>query len=256
MKSLAEMILRIVVPPEDRRHILDELDELCELRAESDGGEEAERWRRRQIWGFIARALPVFWWKRPLSGVLGLMTNRDGRLSTLELLRQDLRFAFRSFLKRPGFAVAAILILGVGIGATTTMYSVVDTVMLRPLPYPEPGELVHFGGYGGTRPMLYTRWRDGLESYDGIGAAWSRPVNLTKEGPPQRLRAAGVTPDLLPLLGARPHLGRLFMRDDFQEEAPVALVGYGAWQRIWGGALQSSAGLLPWTAVLWWWRGF
>ena len=168
MKSLAEQVLRVVVPPEDRRHILDELDELYEVKAARLGAEEALRWRQKQIWRFVARALPVFWWKRPLAGAMGLMSNRDGRLSSADLLRQDLKFAFRSFLKKPGLAVSAVLILGVGIGAATTMFSVVDTVMLRPLPYPDPGELVHFGGHGGTRPMLYLRWRDGLDSFDAV----------------------------------------------------------------------------------------
>jgi putative ABC transport system permease protein len=235
MKSLAEQVLRVVVPPEDRRHILDELDELYEAKAAKLGAEEALRWRRRQIWRFVARALPVFWWKRPLTGAMGLMSNRDGRLSSMDLVRQDLRFAFRSFVKKPGLAVSAVLILGVGIGAATTMFSVVDTVMLRPLPYPDPGELVHFGGHGGTRPMLYLRWRDGLESFDGIGAASTGPANLTGEGPPQRVRSAGVTDELLPLLGARPHLGRLFTQDDFQGEASVVLLGPGFWERNWGG---------------------
>ena len=69
----------------------------------------------------------------------------------LDPLRQDLRFALRSFLRRPGLTAAAILILGVGIGATTTIYSVVDTVMLRPLPYPDPGKLVYLGA--GIRPL-------------------------------------------------------------------------------------------------------
>jgi putative ABC transport system permease protein len=234
MKALAEWILRIVVPKEDRRHILDELDEMYQAKVGSVGGKKAESWRRKQIWGFILRALPVFWWKRPLTGFLGLMSNRDGRLGTLDILRQDLRFAFRSFLKRPAFALAAILILGVGIGATTTIYSVVDTVLLRPLPYPEPAELVQFGGFGGVRPLLFSRWHEGLDSYEGIGGAWNRTSTLTEEGRPQTLRASLVTPDLLPILGATPHLGRLFQIGEFGGEAQVALLSHGFWQRNWG----------------------
>ena len=128
--TLAEWLLRIVVPAGDRRHILDELEELHQLKALKLGGPAANRWRRRKLWGFAIRALPVFWWKRPLSGFLGLLSNRDGRLGSVDLLRQDLRFALRSFVRKPAFTTAAILILGLGIGATTTIYSVVDTVML------------------------------------------------------------------------------------------------------------------------------
>jgi len=233
--SLQEWLLRVVVPPDDRRHILHELDELHDLKALKLGGPAARRWRRRKLWGFVIRALPVFWWKRPLSGFLGILSNRDGRLGALDLLRQDLQFAFRSFLRKPAFTTAAILILGLGIGATTTIYSVVDTVMLRPLPYPDPGRLVHFGGYGGVRPSLFLRWKEGLNSYDGIGAAWTVHLALTEEGPPQRLRVARVTPDLLPNLGATAELGRLFMADDFEGDAAVCLLSPGIWQRNWGG---------------------
>jgi putative ABC transport system permease protein len=131
--------------------------------------------------------------------------------------------------------VAAVLILAVGIGATTTIYSVVDKVMLRPLPYPYPDRLVHFGGYGGTRPLMYVQWRDNLESFDAVGAARGISVNFTGEGPPQRLRASQVSPDFLGFLGAEAHLGRLFMRDDYGVEGSVGLLGYGFWQRNWGG---------------------
>ncbi|MFG1691458.1 ABC transporter permease [Gemmatimonadota bacterium] len=151
----------------------------------------------------------------------------------LDPLRQDLRFALRSFLRRPGLTAAAILILGVGIGATTTIYSVVDTVMLRPLPYPDPGKLVYLGA--GIRPLRYVEWWDNLESYDALGAATSGPVDLTGDGPPQQLQSSRVTPDLLPLLGATPHLGRLLMREDYQGDGTVAVLGFGHWQTSWGG---------------------
>jgi len=235
MRSLGERLLKIVLPRSDRKHILDELDELQEHRALKVGKAAADRWRRKQIWSFVVKALPTFWWRRPLSGFLRVMAERDGKLGFWDTLRQDLRFAARSFRRKPGFALAAILILGVGIGATTTIFSVVDTVMLRPLPYPEPGELVSFGGYAGMRPLMYRRWRDGLESYEALGAASNAPVNLTEEGPPKRLQASRVTPELLPLLGATPHLGRLLMRDDYQGDYGVGVLGYGLWQRQWGG---------------------
>jgi putative ABC transport system permease protein len=163
------------------------------------------------------------------------MAERDGKLGFWDGLRQDVRFALRSLRRRPGFAWAGILILGVGIGATTTMFSVVDTVMLRPLPYPEPGELVSFGGFAGMRPSMYRRWRDGLESYESIGASWNVSVNLSTDGAPRRLRASKVTQDLLPMLGATPHLGRILMRDDYRGDLRIGLLSHGLWQRQWGG---------------------
>jgi putative ABC transport system permease protein len=235
MKPLGERLLKLVLPPTDRRHILDELDELHLLQASRVGKAAADQWRHKQIWGFVFRALPTFWWRRPLSGFLRTVVHRDGRLSALDTLRQDLGFAVRSFRRRPGFSLAAILILGVGIGATTTIFSVVDTVMLRPLPYPDAGQLVSFGGYGGMRPSMYLRWKEGLSSYESMGAAWNVHVHLTGEGPPKRLKTSRVTPDLLPLLGATPHLGRLLMRDDYRGDFGVGVLGFGAWQRLWGG---------------------
>ncbi len=161
--------------------------------------------------------------------------DRRRALDELDVLRQDLRFAGRTFLRRPGFALAAILILGVGIGAATTIFSVVEAVMLRPLPYPEPQELVHFGGFAGTRPLVFTRWRDGLRSFESVEAAWNVSHNLTGSGAPQRLRVSRITPHLLSTLGARPHLGRLLLPDDYRGNASVGLLGYGFWQRQWGG---------------------
>lgn len=235
MKPLGERALRLVLPRSDRRHILDEVDELHRIKAAKEGRRVADRWRSRQIWMFVLRALPTFWWRRPLRGYLRVMSQRDGRLGVLDVLVQDLRFAWRAFLRRPGFAVAAVLILGVGIGAATTIFTVVDTVVIRPLPYPDPGELVHFGGGTGTRPMLYTRWRDGLGSFGAVEAAWNVSYNLTGAGSPKRVRVSRVTPRLLPILGARPQLGRLLVPDDYRAEASAAVLGYGFWQREWGG---------------------
>jgi predicted permease len=234
MKTLTERIFRVVIPKEDRRHILDELAEMYERKVGDVGEEKAQAWRQQQIRGFVFRALPAFWWKRPLSGFLGLRGNPEKRVGTVDVLRQDLTFALRSFRKRPAFALASILILGVGIGATTTIYSVVDTVMLRPLPYPEPEELVQFGGYGGVRPLLFSRWHESLNSYEGIGAAWNRTATFTEEGPPRTIRTALVTRDLLPILRATPHLGRLFRDGEFEGEPQVALLSYGFWRSTWG----------------------
>ena len=110
--TLGERALRIVLPPTDRRHVLGELDELRALRASREGPGEAERWRRRQVWLFVLRALPTFWWRRPFSGLLQYMANRDGGSKPLDTLRSDVRFGARAFMRRPGFALAVVAILG------------------------------------------------------------------------------------------------------------------------------------------------
>lgn len=246
MRTLGEYFLALVLPPTDRRHVQDELDELYEVQVRRKGEAGARRWRRRQVWRFVVRALPTFWWRRPLSGFLALMANRDGTLGVGDTARQDLRFAFRSFRRKPGFSLIVITILGIGIGATTTIFSVVDTVILRPLPYPEPERLVHFGGFSGVRPIQFSHWRDALTSYEGIGAAWNVPATLTGEGPARNLRASRVTPDLLPILGAVPSHGRLLQEGDYGGGQSVGVLGHEVWESQWG----SDPGILGRTILV------
>ncbi len=151
-----------------------------------------------------------------------------------EHLKQDLLFAFRGAIRNPGFTLAVVLILGVGIGATTAIFSAVDTVMLRPLPYPDPDRLVS-AGYSEMRPLLYRRWGSELSSFSAIAASWNTPADLVGDGPPERLRAARVTPSLLAMLGATPQVGRLLVPEDFSGRQDVVILGHGFWQRRWGG---------------------
>jgi predicted permease len=147
---------------------------------------------------------------------------------------RNLRVAGRSFLRRPGFALPAIAILGIGIGATTTMFSVADTVLFRPLPYPDPGELVYVAR-GNHSPPEFIDWRDGFTSFAVIGAASTGRIALTDEGRAEQLRVAAVTAEFLSMLGATLHLGRLFAPDEYVGEAPIVLLDHGFWQRRWGG---------------------
>jgi len=147
---------------------------------------------------------------------------------------RNLRVAMRSFTRRPGFALPAIIILAIGISATTTMFSVVDTVLLRPLPYPEPGELVYVSR-GNHSPPEFIDWRDGFASFAVIGAAWTDRIALLGGDRAEQLRVARVTPDFLAMLGATPQLGRLFAPDEFVGQATVVLLDHGLWQRRWGG---------------------
>jgi predicted permease len=157
---------------------------------------------------------------------------RDPR-AMIDGVKQDLGYAFRTLRRSPGFALAAILILGVGIGATTTIFSVVDTVVLRPLPFPDPDELIQVDNGGHSIPD-FIEWRDNMESFSAIGAAWESDTDLNYESTPERLSMMQVTEGFLPMLGAQPYLGRLFMSDDFVGEASVVLLDHGLWQRRFG----------------------
>jgi len=159
----------------------------------------------------------------------------------------DLKFAFRQLLKNPGFTCAAILCLALGIGATTGIFSVVNTVLLRPLPYSEPECLVRlyteFPQFpnGGLRRFSFatpeyldlkreaTSWQN-LEGWNNNG------VNIAGEQEPVRATASFVTGGALPMLGATPLAGRIITPADADPSAPLTVnISFGLWQRVFGG---------------------
>ena len=127
----------------------------------------------------------------------------------LDFLWQDLRFGARSFFRQPGFTLVSMAMIALGIGATTTIFSVVDGVLLKELPYPRPAELVYFMN-GDHTPVRFRAWRDDSRSFVALGAARNRGFDLVGDGDPERLRGALVTSDFLPMFGAVPAMGRLF----------------------------------------------
>ncbi len=155
---------------------------------------------------------------------------------------QDVAYAFRSLRRAPGFAIAAIVTLGLGMGATTAIFSVIRAVVLSPLPYDQPER----------RVMIWSRWSafdktwvaDGeVEDYRRLCpslqsvAAWdSSKANVTDEGDPVRLGIGSVTWNTFDTLGARPFVGRGFSAgEDRVGGAPVAVLGYALWQARYGG---------------------
>src|SRR5215469_6689664 len=135
---------------------------------------------------------------------------------------QDIRFALRSFTKNPWFALAAVLSLAIGIGANTTIFSVANALLFRPLPYDSPDRLVilwnRSPGLGITQDWFSTaQYFDIKTSHQGleqIAIAIGGNYNLTGRGDPERVGAVRVSSNLLPMLGARPALGRLLTPDE------------------------------------------
>lgn len=163
---------------------------------------------------------------------------RDERgFPALESLRQDIGYALRQLRQQPGFSAAAILILGLGIGANTGLFSVVDAIMLRPLPYPDPDRLVVIHERQSVRGMIPVSpadadaWRASTSSFEQIALLFPDNANVSEGGEPIRIPAARVSPSVMPMLGIRTGLGRLF-RDD--EDAPghdrVALISDSLWR--------------------------
>ena len=158
-------------------------------------------------------------------------------------LLQDGRYAVRVFRKQPGFAVATVLTLALGIGATTAIFSVVYGVLLKPLPFPEPERLVslqHIAPHGaGTNhgPATYLTYRENQQVFEGVGAWDPTEVSITGNGNPERVQGLLVSASTLPLLRVQPILGRAFSTEDDTPGAPPrVLLTHGYWQRRFGGA--------------------
>lgn len=164
----------------------------------------------------------------------------------LETFLQDLRYAGRMLARRPGFTAVAVLTLALGVGANTAIFSVVEAVLLRPLPYRHAGRIVvvweSLRSQGGKRnvisPANFLDWREQAKSFDGMATFVDLPVGLTGAGEPEEVPAQLVTPNLFALLGAIPELGRTFVPEDVKagQRPNVAILSHGLWQRRFGGA--------------------
>jgi putative ABC transport system permease protein len=160
----------------------------------------------------------------------------------IENFLMDIRYALRQLRRKPGFTAVAVLTLALGIGATTAIFSVVDSILLRPLPYQDPQQLVLVQERLPNAlpkpipleaPDVITFEREN-HSFSALGAFQNGQIDLTGGGPPERLMAARVTASLFPLLGVRPFIGRLFTRPEDQPNRLVVLLSYGLWQRRFG----------------------
>ncbi len=158
------------------------------------------------------------------------------------LLRQDLAYAARTFSRTPGFALTAILVVALGVGANTAALAITDYAFFRPFPYEEPERIVRFyeadgedmWNYGDLSPAIWRDWKDQQRSFTAMGAYSFRSANLVSQSEPRRVEIVAVTADVLPLLGARPIAGRVFAADDTLSGQAVIL-GYGLWQSQFGG---------------------
>src|SRR5437867_8825403 len=132
----------------------------------------------------------------------------------METLFQDLRYGFRMLLKRPGFTAVAVLALALGIGANSAIFSVVNTILLRPLPYQKPDQLVWVWDVQtqiDKTPASYPEyldWRDQSRAFEQLSAFYRTNLNLTGAGEPERIQSARVSANFFTLLGVNPILGR------------------------------------------------
>ncbi len=161
----------------------------------------------------------------------------------METLLSDIRYGVRSLLKRPGFTAIALLALALGIGANTAIFTLVNAVLLRPLPFAEPDRLVWVWGNikgGGNRasvsPLDYLDYRQQNGTFEEFAASMQLRLNYTGGAEPERLEASGVTGNYFQALGANPAFGRTFL---LENEKPgndqVAVLSYNLWQKRFAG---------------------
>ena len=157
---------------------------------------------------------------------------------------QDLRYSIRSLARTPGFALLAVLTLALGIGANSAIFSVINGVILKPLGYPQSGQLVmitsQFPGLGFDKfwvsPPEYFELRERAKSFGEIGAYRSNAVNLSEGDTPERINAVNATASLFKTLGVAPYRGRVFNeQEELPNSEPVAVLSYELWQRAFGG---------------------
>jgi predicted permease len=250
---LIRTLFWIMPSTEESQTIVGDLIEEFGLRLRSQGPAEARRQFRHDSLGLITHIA----WYRLRSKLAGggeaelgeasILTGKGGGGGMLEEMRQDVRFALRAFGRHRGFTVLTLLVLTLGIGMTTAIFSVVDTVLLKQLPYAEPDRLMtvsHIDDERGTMsglfsPQDYDDLLAAATSYDRLGAYWyvegQTAIDLLGEEAPTQIAATYVSEGFLPTLGVEPMLGRSFTPEEVVEgAAPVVVVSYGLWQTSFG----------------------
>jgi predicted permease len=176
--------------------------------------------------------------------------HRDARgLPTFESILQDLRYAMRTLRRDLGFAIFTILIIGLGVAASSTVFSVLNSILVRPLPFKDPASLVWVANHADDESNMSARTvqvnrlralRERNQSFIDIAGYFAfygvGDVKLTGQGEPERLSAVPVSQNFFPLLGVQPAIGRQFSAEECKWNGPkAALLTYGLWQRRFGG---------------------
>ena len=158
-------------------------------------------------------------------------------------MKQDLKYALRVLLKNPLITAVALVTLALGIGANTAIFSVLNAVVLRPLPYADPDRLVVVwetiagNDRRSAAPGNFTDWRAQNKTFSDLAATFYGNFNLTADGPPERINGATVTSNLMSTLGVSARLGRTFQpEDDEHQDQRLAILSDALWQRRFGGA--------------------
>jgi putative ABC transport system permease protein len=193
--------------------------------------------------GGMPREEAVFEARRQFGGVTQIeeRSRETWQWPSIESIFADIRYGLRMLRKHPGFTVVAVLTLAIGIGANTAIFSVVNTVLLRPLPYPHADRIVYLSEWSQEVPDMsiamanFADWQKMNTVFESLVAYRAENLNLTGQGEPQRLAIREVTAGLFPTLGVEPILGRELTPDDDKPGAePVILLSDSLWARNFG----------------------
>ncbi|MFC1639471.1 ABC transporter permease [Gemmatimonadota bacterium] len=240
-------LLSAFLSPADRTTVLNDLEELFRHRVDRDGAVLASMWLRRQL-----RHYPTRLAKERVANLLNSgPQHRESKArpwqmggSMFSAISRDVRVALRGFKRNPGFVIVATLTLALGIGANTAIFSVVNGVLLEPLPYPEPDKLVAMTMTNEERGDRRGPWSvqnlQDVESESRTFASISGyqwlDYTLTGVGEPELVNTVGVTNGLLETLGIPPMIGRDIRSDETVAGGPsVALLSHSFWQERFGG---------------------
>jgi putative ABC transport system permease protein len=244
---LAERLLTWTLPVEDRAPVAADLAELFAIRVRTLGRVRATFWYWRQVLGFASRRLadgmrggrelpPL---KRP-DGQMPRRGRPYGEILVKSTLH-DLRYAARGMRRAPAFTLVVLVTLGLGIGASTSIFSVVDGILLRPLPYPDSGRLVELfrTEEGGPRDNFsganYLDIKRQSSSFAGLAGHRNLRYTVLFNDTPSLINGASVTSDFFDVLGVRAAIGRtISAASDPPGTDPVAVLSYGTWQGQFG----------------------
>ena len=235
---LAVLLLRLALDACDRRFVLDDLSEEYAARVAAEGRAAAARW----YWSQAMRSLgPILWRRvrRPRRAI-----SFPHRRTAVESLLQDFRFAVRTLCRSPGFTLIAVATVALGIGVNTAAFSLVSSVVLKPLPFEDADRLVEIWAEGEPmgaqvtttpQPEMLQAWLDRAESFDAIGLFNEEELTHGGGGEPEILHAAIVSPNLMELLRVTPRLGRELTPADVESgEGQGVLLSEAFWRRRFG----------------------
>jgi putative ABC transport system permease protein len=246
MNEQPPLILRLFarfLPGDLRDPIAGDLHEEYLALRDRRGGRRADAW----LWWQSLSLVMTFRWERAAHGrpLPPIGDELRGFGSMWDGFRQDIGFGVRMLRRQPGFTAVALLALALGIGANAAIFSIVDAVLWRPLPYPSSNDVISIGEqrprenrvHGPVAPADFYDWRSDNRTFSAMAAVEAGPINIGGDGEPERARSVSVTAGFLDVLGVAPVLGRDFTRDEETAgRRRVALLSDGFWRRRFGAA--------------------